>query len=196
MARRRARRQRPSGPLLHPWVSGLLIRWDAVRAFEAHGCQARCALMELASTGGLRDAGLRSLTLRRNAPPEISITTGPPCLCQIPSHIIDDVTAAVRVGAVPSVLQWQYRRLVHYPFTILKCLSTYGCSPNEFLGPTGFENEDESNGLPNDTVYITHAVLTLSDDALAINDPCSHGTPARLPKPFAWSELESLNPQQ
>ena len=92
---------------------------------------------------------------------------------RLTSSIIDDVTAAVRVGAVPSVLQWQYRRLVHYPFTSLKYLSTYGCSPNEFLGPTGFENEDESNGLPNDTVYITHAVLTLSDDALTINDPCS-----------------------
>ena len=129
--------------------------------------------MKFASTGGLRDDDRRSLSLRSSAPPEISITTGPPCLCQIPSHIIDDVTAAVRVGAVPSVLQWQYRRLVYYPFTILKYLSTYGCSPNEFLGPTGLENEDESNGLPNDTVYITHAVLTLSDDALTINDPCS-----------------------
>ena len=123
--------------------------------------------MKLASTGDLR----RSLTLRRNATD--SITTRSPCLCQIPSHIIDDVTAAVRVGAVPPVLQWQYRRLVHYPFTILKYLSTYGCSPDEFLGPTSLGNEDESNGLPNDTVYITHAVLTLSDDALTINDPCS-----------------------
>jgi hypothetical protein len=80
------------------------------------------------------------------------------------------------VGAVPSVLQWQYRRLVHYPFTILKYLSDYGCSPNEFLGPTSLGNEDESNGLhgsPNDIVYTTHAVLILSDDALAIHDPCS-----------------------
>ena len=126
--------------------------------------------MKLASTGDLR----RSLTLRRNATD--SITTRSPCLCQIPSHIIDDVTAAIRVGAVPSVLQWQYRRLVYYPFTILKYLSKYGCSPNELLGPTSLGNEDEPNGLhgsPNDTVYITHAVLKLSDDALTINDPCS-----------------------
>jgi hypothetical protein len=112
----------------------LLNPLGCCRAFEAHGCQARCALTKLARTGGLRDVDRRSLTLRSNAPPEISSTTGPPCLCQIPSHIIDDVTAAVRVGAVPPVLQWQYRRLVHYPFTILKYLSTYGCSPDEFLG--------------------------------------------------------------
>jgi hypothetical protein len=90
------------------------------------------------------------------------------------SHVIDDVTAAVRVGAgVPPVLQWQYRRLVHYPFAILKYLSTYGCSPNEFLGPASLGSEDESDGLPDDTVYITHAVLTLSDDGLTINDPDS-----------------------
>jgi hypothetical protein len=139
------------------------------RAFEARPSSSLC-VMKLASTGDLR----RSLTLRRNATD--SITTRSPCLCPIPSHIIDDVTAAIRVGAVPSVLQWQYRCLVHCPFTILKYLSTYGCSPNEFLGPTSLGNEDESNGLycsPNDAVYITHAVLTLSDDALAIHNPCS-----------------------
>jgi hypothetical protein len=131
--------------------------------------------MKYESAGGLRDVDRRSLTLRRNAPPEISITTGSPCLCQIPSHIIDDVTAAVRVGAVPPVLQWQYRRLVYHAhiYHPQVPLSTYGCSPNEFLGPTGLGSEDESNGLPNDTVYITHAVLTLSDDALTTNDPCS-----------------------
>ena len=121
--------------------------------------------MKLASTGDLR----RSLTLRRNATD--SITTRSPCLCQIPSHIIDDVTAAIRVGAVPSVLQWQYRRLVYYAFATLKYLSKYGCSPNELLGPTSLGNEDEPNGLhgsPNDTVYITHAVL------INIIRRCSH----------------------
>jgi hypothetical protein len=121
-------------------------------------------------------------------------------LCQIPSHIIiDDVTAAIRVGAVPSVLQWQYRRLVYYAFATLKYLSKYGCSPNELLGPTSLGNEDEPNGLhgsPNDTVYITHAVLILSDDALTVHAIHAHGTIARLQKPSAWSELESLNPQQ
>jgi hypothetical protein len=42
---------------------------------------------------------------------------------------------------------------------------------------TGLGDEGGSNGLhgpPNDTVYTTHAVLTLSDDALSsINTPCS-----------------------
>jgi hypothetical protein len=66
--------------------------------------------------------------------------------------VIDDVTATVRVGAVPPVLQWQYWRLVHYLFTIPKYLSTYGCSPNEFLGPASLGSEDESDGLPNDVV--------------------------------------------
>ena len=151
--------------------------------------------MKLASTGDLR----RSLTLRRNATD--SITTRSPCLCQIPSHIIDDVTAAIRVGAVPSVLQWQYRRLVYYPFSILKYLSTYGCSPNEFLVPTSLGNEDESNGLhcsPNETVYITHAVpgYLHYPTMLSPSTIHAHGTIARLQKPSAWSELESLNPQQ
>jgi hypothetical protein len=39
-------------------------------------------------------------------------------------------------------------------------------SPNDFLGPTSLGNKGGSNGLSNDTVYITHAVLVLSDDAL------------------------------
>jgi hypothetical protein len=61
-------------------------------AFEAHG-RPRRALMELASTG---DLSCRSLALRRNAPSEGPLTTRPPCLCQIPSHIIGDVTATFR----------------------------------------------------------------------------------------------------
>jgi hypothetical protein len=75
------------------------------------------ALMKLASTGDLR----RSLTaLRRNAPSEAPIAIRSPCLCQIPSHIIDDVTATFRAGAVPPVLlRWQYQRLVHGAFTTL-----------------------------------------------------------------------------
>jgi hypothetical protein len=121
----------------------------------------------------------RSLALRRNAPSEAPITTRPPCLCQIPSHITDDVTVDFRVGAVPSVLRWQYQRLVHGAFITSKYLSTCGCLLNDFvnfLGPTSFGNEDESSGLPSDTIYITHAVLTLPDDALSTNTPCSWTT--------------------
>jgi hypothetical protein len=51
-------------------------------------------------------------------------------------------------------------------------LSRYGCPPNDFLGPTGLGNGGESNGLPNATAYITHAVLGLSNGALSTNDPC------------------------
>jgi hypothetical protein len=47
----------------------------------------------------------------------------------------------------------------HLPPSSTKYLATYGYSPNDFLGPTGLGNEDGSNGLPNDTVYITHTVL-------------------------------------
>jgi hypothetical protein len=41
----------------------------------------------------------RSLALIRNAPSGAPIAIRPPCLCQIPSHIIDDVTATFRAGA-------------------------------------------------------------------------------------------------
>jgi hypothetical protein len=73
---------------------------------------------------------------------------------------------------VPPVLRWQYQRLVYGAFTTLKYLDTYGCSPNDFPGPTSLGNEGGSSGLPNATVYITHAVLELSNDALSTNDPC------------------------
>jgi hypothetical protein len=100
--------------------------------------------MELASTGDLR----RSLALRRNAPSGAPIAIRSPCLCQIPSHIIDDVTATFRARAVPPLLlRCQYQRLVHGAFTTLKYLS-----PNDFLGPTGLWNEGESNGLPNKNI--------------------------------------------
>jgi hypothetical protein len=33
----------PSPPICSTPVMCMIIRWDAVRAFEAHGCQARCA---------------------------------------------------------------------------------------------------------------------------------------------------------
>jgi hypothetical protein len=52
----------------------------------------------------------------------------------------------------------------------------YAHSPNDFLGPTGLGNEDGSNGLPNATAYITHAVLELSNGALSTSDPCSWTT--------------------
>jgi hypothetical protein len=112
--------------------------------FEAQGGPSSPCAMELASTGDLR----RSLTLRRNSPSEAPLATRSPCLCQIPSHITDDVTATFRAGApVPPVLRWQYKRLVYSAFTALKYLSRYGCSPNDFLGPTGLGNE--RHGLHN-----------------------------------------------
>jgi hypothetical protein len=59
-----------------------------------------------------------------------TVSFGEPCkplgsssFPRLVGHIIDDVTAAIRVGAVPSVLQWQYRRLVYYAFATLKYLS-------------------------------------------------------------------------
>jgi hypothetical protein len=114
----------------------------------------------------------RAPALRGNAPSgaPIAITTRPPCLCQIPSHIIGAVTTAFRVGvgAVPPVLRCpmavpasRSRRICHPAY-----LSTCGCPPSDYLGPTGLGNEGGPGGLPNDTVCITHAVaLTLAGGA-------------------------------
>ena len=55
----------------------------------------------------------------------------------------------VLVRAVPPVLRWQYQRLVYGAFANLKYLATYGCSPNDFLGPTGLGNAEGKVGLTN-----------------------------------------------
>ena len=104
------------------------------------------------------------------------------------------LTATFRAGAVPPVLRlrWQYSaprsRRIYHPQV-----------PLYFLGPTSLgKHEDESNGLPNDTAYITHAVLTSPDGALSTNTPCAWTTrevpkSIRIVRAVAFESLAASN---
>jgi hypothetical protein len=70
----------------------------------------------------------------------------------------------------------EYRRLVHGAFATPKYLPTYGCPPIDFLGPTGLGSEGASNGLPNDTVYITPHLCYLAMRSALVLHACSWTT--------------------
>jgi hypothetical protein len=92
-----------------------IIRWGVVAALKRTAAPSPCA-------DGAREHWRPSqitghawrfaeMPRRAGAPLAARLAIRSPCLCQIPSHIIEDVTATFRAGAVPPVLRWQYQRL-------------------------------------------------------------------------------------
>jgi hypothetical protein len=117
----------------------VVIRWDDVAALKHRAGRPRRALWSSRApatfTGHWRSAEMpcRKLPLQQDR-----------LVCaRSHSHISEDVTATFRAGAVPPVLRWQYQcNLVYGAFTTLTYLTMYGCSRNDFPGPTGPGNAD------------------------------------------------------